>query len=789
MRQAVILVGGKGTRLGAAARDTPKPLMPIAGDVRFLDYLIDNIARHGLRDILLIAGHLGAQVAARYDGARFREATVSVVREPEPAGTAGALRHVADRLDETFLMSNGDSFFDINYLALAQGLRLADMARLALRHVPDAGRYGRVTLDGERIAAFHEKDAAWRGDALISGGVYVLRRSVLDLIDRTPLSIETDIFPALCAKGAVSGACFEGYFLDIGLPETLGLARAELPPRLRRATILFDRDGTLNRDDGYTYKIADLHFLPGAIAAVRAANDAGALAIVVTNQSGIARGKYRQADMEAFHAAMQTQLNAHGAHIDAFYHCPYHEDAVVPALARANHPDRKPNAGLLRRALLEWPVDPARTLMVGDHARDVDAAHAIGIRGAEVKPGELEGVVTRALADMAQPTMTDRSAELIRDRAARARAWLFDHALPVWATSGFDRASGCFEERLDLAGQPVALPRRVRVQARQTFVYAMAGKLGWDGPWRERVEAGARLLLDKGLRAGGGTNHLLAPDGGVADTRADLYDAAFVAFALAHAAMALSQSELAARGTALIDWIKANWSHPEGGFREGEIVTPLPRRQNPHMHLLEALLALHEATGEARHLADADRIAALFETRFVSDEWGALLEYFDERWRPASGRDGFVTEPGHQFEWAWLIDRLHRRGGRDVRALARRIQLHGEVYGVDPLTGFVADEVWAEGDAKTSTGRFWPSTERIKANVAWYERTRDPNAAAAAAQAFDVIMQYCDVPTPGLWRDRRLPDGSFIDEPAPASSFYHVMLAFAELIRLADALD
>ncbi|KAF0174662.1 MAG: D-glycero-D-manno-heptose 1 7-bisphosphate phosphatase [Caulobacteraceae bacterium] len=784
MRQAVILVGGRGTRLGEAARDTPKPLMPIVGDVRFLDYLIENIARHGMTDILLVAGHLGELVEARYHGARMRGATVSVVREPAPAGTAGALRHVADRLDEVFLMSNGDSMFDINYLALASDFAADDVARLALRRVPDGARYGRVSTDGDRITGFHEKDAAWTRDALINGGVYVLRKSVLDLIDRTPLSIETDVFPALCRRGAMSGVEFDGYFLDIGLPETLGEARAALPAQMRRPAVLFDRDGTLNRDDGYTYRTEDLEFLPGAIEAVRACNDAGALAIVITNQSGIARGRYVAADMERFHAHMQARLGEHGAHIDAFYHCPFHEHGVVPAYARADHPDRKPNAGLLRRALMEWPIDATRTIMVGDHARDVDAARSVGVHGAEVKPGELLGVVTRALNDVKGPTMSDTHVIALRDRATRARAWLFNHALPLWWDKGFDRASGCFHERLGLDGEPVALPRRVRVQARQTFVYAMAGKLGWSGPWREAVEAGARMLVDHCIRPDGGTAHLLDQIGRPTDTRRDLYDAAFVIFALAHASTALDRPALAEKATELVDWVKAHWAHPAGGFLEGDLVTVPPRRQNPHMHMLEALLALHEATGARRHLDDALAVVALFETKFVSAEWGALLEYFDDAWTPAPGREGFVTEPGHQFEWAWLIDRVHRATGHDARETGRRIQVHGEVYGVDPKTGFVADEVWAEGDVKTPTGRFWPSTERVKANIAWFERTGDPAAAMAAAQAFDVIMEYCDTPVKGLWRDRRLPNRSFVEEPAPASSFYHAMLAMAELIRV-----
>jgi D-glycero-D-manno-heptose 1,7-bisphosphate phosphatase len=131
MRQAVILVGGRGTRLGVLAQHTPKPLIPIAGDKRFLDYLLEQFARHSIGEILLLAGHFGEQVEARYQGARVLGAQVSVIREPQPAGTAGALRYASDRLDSVFLMTNGDSLIDFNLLELPLTLAPEDVGALA----------------------------------------------------------------------------------------------------------------------------------------------------------------------------------------------------------------------------------------------------------------------------------------------------------------------------------------------------------------------------------------------------------------------------------------------------------------------------------------------------------------------------------------------------------------------------------------------------------------------------------------------------------------------------------
>lgn len=787
MRQAVLLVGGRGTRLGDLARSAPKPLLPIVGDKPFLDFLLENIARHGVEEILLLAGHLAEQVESRYEGETIRGARVHVIREPSPVGTAGALAYARDRLDDVFLMSNGDSILDMNYLALAEKLRPGVDGALALRQVDDVRRYAHVDLEGDRIVGFREKDETATGAGLISGGVYVLRKTILDRIKSFPCSIEIDIFPHLAAEGGLAGLPVSGYFLDIGLPETLGEAQRNMPDALRRRAVFFDRDGTLNADAGYTHKAEDLKLLPGAVEAIRAVNDAGALAIVVTNQSGLARGIFTEADLTDFHAALQSRLADGGAHVDCFYHSPFHEHGTIAELARKDHPDRKPASGMLRRAVQDWDIETAASAMLGDKDADVAAARAAGVHGVKVAPGGLLAATRSALAVSGARFRFSSAARLLKDRADAARKWLFEEALPIWWNVGFDQVSRTFHERIDQAGKPVLSPRRIRVQARQTFVYALAGELGWTGPWREATEAGASTLLKHGIRGDGGTCHSLTSCGEkIAVESRDLYDTAFVAFGLASAAKALGREDYAAASRRVIDWTVANWSRSTGGFHEGELVTVPPRRQNPHMHMLEALLQLFEATGDRALLGTAGGLVSLLETKWISPRWGALLEYFNDDWSPRPGDEGRIAEPGHQFEWSWLLDRYAHLSGSRISPAAGRIYLHGEIYGVAPSTGVTVDETWAEGGVRSPTSRLWPHTERIKANIVRFEHSGSFNAARNCVEAFDVLMTYCDVPVRGLWYDRRMHDGSFVDEAAPASSFYHIALAASELIRVAD---
>jgi NDP-sugar pyrophosphorylase family protein len=229
VEQAVVLVGGRGTRLGALTENTPKPLMPITPDRTFLDFLLAKLADGGVRNILLSAGHMAQQFIERYQGRRIGGADIEVVVEPSPAGTAGALNGVASAIDDVFLMLNGDTFFDIEFARLIDALKPEDIGALALRSVLNADRYGRVEHAEGRILAFAEKAPNALGSVEISGGVYILRRSVLDHIPPPPSSLEMDVFPKLSEMRRLGCAVFDDYFIDIGLPDTLALARQELP--------------------------------------------------------------------------------------------------------------------------------------------------------------------------------------------------------------------------------------------------------------------------------------------------------------------------------------------------------------------------------------------------------------------------------------------------------------------------------------------------------------------------------------------------------------------------------
>jgi len=364
------------------------------------------------------------------------------------------------------------------------------------------------------------------------------------------------------------------------------------------------------------------------------------------------------------------------------------------------------------------------------------------------------------------------------EAAERFFDWMDLSALPLWATLG--RApDGAFVEALDDKGRAVGDFRRARVQARQAYVYSAAGRQGWAGPWAGLVRDSLEAFERTNLRADGLYRTKVAPDGTVLDDTPWLYDQAFALFAFAGGAAAgIEADAMKARARGLIAALEA-LRHPAGGWREaGE----QPFQSNAHMHLLEACLAWEALDAEGPWTVLADEIVGLARRFFIDAEGGFLREFFGADWSPAAGEDGRLVEPGHQFEWAWLLTRWSRlRGDTALMADVRRLYDTGN-RGVDPRSRIAMDALTDDLTVRSRQARLWPQTERLKAALILEEEAAAPARAALLADAADALAgltRYLE--SNGLWRDKLQPDGTFTVEPSPASSLYHIMVACEQL--------
>lgn len=352
-------------------------------------------------------------------------------------------------------------------------------------------------------------------------------------------------------------------------------------------------------------------------------------------------------------------------------------------------------------------------------------------------------------------------------RAAEFDRWMRFNALPLWATTGV-ADDGAFHEAIDADGRPVGDFRRARVQMRQAWVYSVAGRMGWQGPWRRLVQDGLDRFEVTNRRPDGLYRTRVSPAGDVLDDTASLYDQAFALLAWAAASEAGVAPQAAGRAHALREAL-ARLALPGGGWRED---AAHPYQANAHMHLLEACMAWEALEPGGPWTAMADAIVELAQRAFIDAEGGFLREFFDADWRPAGGDAGRLVEPGHQFEWAWLLTRWGRARGDDgVLATARRLYDVG-LRGLSASRGVAIDELDDSLGVRSARARLWPQTERIKAAVIMGRTDH-------AAQALRGLQAYLE-PT-GLWRDKQEPDGGFIAEPAPASSLYHIVGAWLEV--------
>lgn len=369
-----ILAGGLGTRLAHIVNNVPKPMADIAG-CPFLAWQIMWLRKNGFKKIVLLVGHKKETIMNYFgNGASFGVSIKYSVEEDLMGTGGGVIKAINQYPSEDFIILNGDTFFDINLKWLySYFLDNSSKFIIALKYKEDTKRYGYVEIDNEyNVVDFIEKNDSLE-DGYINGGIYIGKSNLLKSFPEKKYSMEKEIFPVLLNSRIIKAIPFGNHFIDIGVPEDYYKAQAFIPQwnkEKKRKALFLDRDGVLVEDTGYVAKIQDIKFIDEIIDVIKTANKKGFLVIVVTNQAGVAKGRFTEEEMILANNYIRDYFRKKGARIDDFFNCPYHEEGIIQKYSKKSLL-RKPEPGMLLIATEKYNIDLSKSIMIGDKDSDL----------------------------------------------------------------------------------------------------------------------------------------------------------------------------------------------------------------------------------------------------------------------------------------------------------------------------------------------------------------------------------------------------------------------------------
>jgi D-glycero-D-manno-heptose 1,7-bisphosphate phosphatase len=370
-RQAVIVAGGRGTRLGALTADRPKPLVEVGGRP-FLDALLRSVADRGFERVLLLLGYRAEMVVDYVAGGRRWGLSIDHVATDPDDETGTRFVAAADRLDDRFLFLYGDNLWPMPFERMWQRFTEHDVpAMVAVYANRDGYTRSNVRLDDAGFVVRYDASRSEAGLAGVEIGYAILERSVLDhLADDPDRPLQSAIYAPLIAQRRLLAFLTEHRYYSVGKPERLPITAAYIAGG---PAVILDRDGVLNeRMPRATYVRSwdEFRWKPGVLDGLRTFREAGFRTFVVSNQAGVARGALTMGELAAIHDRMCREVGAAGGRIDGIYVCPHDWDEGCAC--------RKPAPGMLLQAQRDHQLDLTRTTFIGDDERDAQAADAAG---------------------------------------------------------------------------------------------------------------------------------------------------------------------------------------------------------------------------------------------------------------------------------------------------------------------------------------------------------------------------------------------------------------------------
>ena len=381
---AVILAGGKGTRIKEYDESLPKPMLSIAGKP-ILQWQIESLKSEGVYDFLLVVCYKYQKIADFFgDGSEFG-VKIKYFIEPEPMGTAGALFKI--ELPDEFLLINGDLIFDFTLEDMLSFHR-QKQALITLFTHPSSHPFdsSAVFVDKNSQVMALEKNKENSFSNLSNAGIQIVnKKAFLSLRQKQFMLFDKDVVRPNIENGSVYSYCCSEYCADVGTPERFQKAEKDLliglPEKFRnhqkRKAVFLDRDGTINQHKGYIFHPSQIELIPGVANAINTFHGLGYLVIIITNQPVVARGECSEVELETIHNRLIYLLAKQGAYIDDIYYCPHHPDSGFEGENKAYKIDcecRKPKPGMIFEAADKWNIDLKQSFMAGDSLIDVQTA-------------------------------------------------------------------------------------------------------------------------------------------------------------------------------------------------------------------------------------------------------------------------------------------------------------------------------------------------------------------------------------------------------------------------------
>ena len=401
--QAVIMAGGKGTRLAKIATDIPKPMVPIEGKP-LLEHQIEILKNNGVQDIILVVGYLGSVIQQYFGDGSQLGVHISYYVEEEPLGTAGALSEIKERLNDTFLLVFGDLFLDVNFKRFMEFHKNKNALITLFAH-PNSHPYDSDIIVADSDGCVKEwsyKNSKRELDYnnLVNAGLYVVSKQIVELLpSHQRLDLEKDVITQHLDSNRIFAYHSTEYVKDVGTPERLAHVesdcRKQIPQhrnlRNKQKVIFLDRDGTINKYVGFLRNAEQIELEENVAEAIRLINESEYLAVVVTNQPVIARGECSYENLDRIHKRMHTLLGEKGAYLDGLFYCPHHPDTGYEGEVselKINCDCRKPKIGMLKKAEEKFNVDLSQSWIIGDTNVDVQMGVNGGLRTVRLETGD-----------------------------------------------------------------------------------------------------------------------------------------------------------------------------------------------------------------------------------------------------------------------------------------------------------------------------------------------------------------------------------------------------------------